>query len=105
MILNGNKYEQFSEKELDILFTTRVEELSNQLRRLGSQTTNEAFTYSDRSKLSPSYCRKYHGLTRHNGKWQVANLIDRIDGCQRTLDDLGLILEAGNGSEGDRDDS
>ena len=100
-----NKYEQFSEKELDVLFATRVEELSAHLRRLGSQTTDEAFTYSDRSKFSPSYCRKYHGLTRHNGKWQVANLIDRIDRCQRTLDDLGLILEAGNGSEGDGDDS
>ena len=101
-----NKYEQFSEKELDVLFATRIEELSTQLRWLASQTTEEAFTYFDRCKsLSSSYCRKYHGLARHNGRWQVANLIDRIDDCQRTLDDLGLILEAGNGSEGDRDDS
>ena len=103
----NNKYEQFSEKELDTLFTTRIEELSIHLRWLASQTTEEAFTYFDRCKsLSPSYCRKYHGLTRHNGRWQVANLIDRIDDCQRTLDDLGLILEAGNGSdEGGENDS
>ena len=103
----NNKYEQFSEKELDTLFTTRIEELATHLRWLASQTTEEAFTYFDRCKsLSSSYCRKYHGLTRHNGKWQVANLIDRIDDCQRTLDDLGLILEAGNGSdEGAKDES
>ena len=101
----ANKYEQFSEKELDVLFVTRVEELATHLRWLASQTTEEAFTYTDRSKLTPSYCRKYHGLTRHNGKWQVANLVEQIDRCQHTLNDLGLIIEAANGSEGGKDDS
>ena len=90
-----NRYKDFTQKELELLFQNRIGDLATTLKWMGAEVMEQAFVYKDRANdSSSSYCLKYHGLTRHNGEWQVASLIDHIDRCRETMNDLGLILEA-----------
>ena len=90
-----NRYKDFTQKELEILFQNRIGDLARTLKWMGIEVIEQAFAYKDRAHDSiSSYCLEYHGLTKHNGEWQLASLIDHIDRCQEIMNDLGLILEA-----------
>ena len=101
-----NRYKDFSQKELELLFQNRIGDLATILKWMGSEVMEQAFVYKDRANdSSSSYCLKYHGLTKHNGEWQVASLIDHIDRCQEKMNDLGLILDANQHLKESKDDS
>ena len=93
--MTPNKYEQFVEKELNVLFQARLSDLANKLKLLASETNDTAFQFMRYAKnFDGSYCRTYSGLTKHNGEWQVANLIRHIEETQKVMNDLGLLIEA-----------